>query len=307
MKSIQSIKLVEGSNEECLPDFWPDFPYISSRAELDKYYDCMVPWHWHHAVELFYMESGILEYTTPNGKWIFPAGTGGLINSNVLHTTKVVSSGEEAIQLLHIFDAEFLSGGYGNRVETKFFYPLTSAYNIEVIPLSADNEEQAKILKRIRGIFEINENEWTYELDLRQELTDVWIQLFGLVRSVIDKTSMKPRTDVKMKEMMEYIHTHYQDVITIEELALFANISKRACFRLFQDYIHMTPLEYITNYRLRKARTMLRETAESVTQIAYGCGLGSTSYFGKIFKERFGCTPSQYRKSWHDCDKNKHK
>lgn len=82
MINIQGIELVEGGNEELLPGFSMDFPYIATCAELDKYIDSTVPWHWHSTVELFYMESGCLEYTTPKGKWIFPAGSGGFINSN---------------------------------------------------------------------------------------------------------------------------------------------------------------------------------------------------------------------------------
>ena len=77
MKNIQGIQLIMESNEELLPDFFMDFPYICSCVEFDKYIDPVVPWHWHHAVELFYIKSGRVEYTTPNGKWIFPAGTGG--------------------------------------------------------------------------------------------------------------------------------------------------------------------------------------------------------------------------------------
>ncbi len=38
-----------------LPDFEKDFPYIASRAELDKYIGCCVPWHWHRTEELFYV------------------------------------------------------------------------------------------------------------------------------------------------------------------------------------------------------------------------------------------------------------
>ena len=45
MKKIEQILFHTGSQEELLPDFWPDFPYIASRAELDKYIDHFVPWH----------------------------------------------------------------------------------------------------------------------------------------------------------------------------------------------------------------------------------------------------------------------
>ena len=58
MQIIHSIQLHSGSNEENLPGFTPEFPYIASRAELDHYREFFVPWHWHKAVELFYMESG---------------------------------------------------------------------------------------------------------------------------------------------------------------------------------------------------------------------------------------------------------
>ena len=53
MKNIQGIQLIMESNEELLPDFFMDFPYICSCVEFDKYIDPVVPWHWHHAVELF--------------------------------------------------------------------------------------------------------------------------------------------------------------------------------------------------------------------------------------------------------------
>ena len=302
MKKIQSIT-IQKSNEEKLPDFWMDFPYIASCAELDKYDGATAPWHWHPAVELFYMENGTLEYTTPNGKWIFPSGSGGFVNSNVLHMSKVVPSEEDTIQLLHIFETDFLSGGQGNRIDTKYIHPLTSANEIEIISLYPENIEQASLLSKIRAIFDLNESEWGYEFNLRQQLTEVWLELYEMSRPIIARESIKKTTDDKVKEMMEYIHIHYQEKITVEHLASIANVSKRACFRLFQDNIHMTPLEYMTSYRLRKACAMLTETTESITQIAYNSGLGNSSYFGKMFREHFGCTPAQYRKNWHDCDK----
>ncbi len=91
MKNIHSIEFYTGSKEELLPGFEKDFPYIASRAELDKYIGHYVPWHWHKTVELFYMESGSIEYDTPGGKLLFPAGSGGIVNSNVLHMTKAIS------------------------------------------------------------------------------------------------------------------------------------------------------------------------------------------------------------------------
>ena len=307
MKNIQSIQLVEGSNEELLPGFSPDFPYIASCALLDRYLEPATPWHWHRTVELFYMESGTLEYTTPNGKRVFPAGSGGFVNSNVLHTSMVIPSGAETVQLLHLFEPELLSGGQASRMDMKYIRPLTSAAGIEMIVLSPDDAVQAELLKKIRAVFDLDEDDWGYEFTLRQQLTEIWLALFALARPGIELHSGAKDSDEKMKAMMRYIHAHYPDTISVDQLAKEAHISKRVSYRLFRENLHMSPVEYMTGYRLRKACQRLAETDEPITQIAYNCGLGSSSYFGKLFRERFGCTPGAYRKEWHDRNSNQQK
>lgn len=304
MKSIQKIELISGSNEELLPGFSPDFPYIASRAELDKYIDPSVPWHWHPTAELFYMESGTLEYTTPNGKWTFPAGSGGFVNPNVLHTSQIKPSGSSTIQLLHLFDPTFLSGEHGSRMEAKYIQPLTNAAAVEMIPLYPDDPAQARLLGEIRQAFDLSEDDWGYEFELRRQLAQIWLKLLEMARPSLDGKGKPYGTDEKVKVMMVYIHEHFQEPISVDQLAEAAHVSKRVCFRLFQEHLHMTPVAYLQSCRLRRACQMLTGTREPITQIAYACGLGSSSYFGKVFRERFACSPTAYRKMWHDRDRN---
>ena len=307
MKNIQGIQLIMESNEELLPDFFMDFPYICSCVEFDKYIDPVVPWHWHHAVELFYIKSGRVEYTTPNGKWIFPAGTGGFVNSNVLHSSRVSSTKDGTVQLLHLFDPELLSGGISNRIEERYVRPLTDSSGVEIICLSPENPAQAALLQKICAGFELEEDSWGYEIALRQLLTEVWLGLLDIAGSETEEIHKSKDTDEKMKAMMCYIQEHYAETILVDQLAEEAHISKRACFRLFQEKLHMSPLEYMREYRLRKACMKLVKTEASVTEIAHDCGLGTSSYFGKIFREHYNTSPVRYRKEWHDCDKNRHK
>lgn len=307
MKNILGIQLIQGSNEELLPDFSPDFPYIATRALLDRYREPSTPWHWHRTVELFYMESGTLEYTTPNGKWVFPAGSGGFVNPNVLHTSRVIPSGNETVQLLHLFEPELISGGQSSRMDIRYIRPLTTATGIEVLALSADMEDQATLLKKIRSVFDLDEKDWGYEFALRQELTQIWMELLKLARPVMGEGNGSKHSDEKTKAMMRYIYAHYPETISIDQLAEAAHVSKRVCFRLFRENLHMSPVAYLTDYRLRKACQRLAESEESITQIAYGCGFGSSSYFGKLFREHFGCSPAAYRREWHDRDKSAHK
>lgn len=305
MKNVQSIQLIEESKEEILPDFTPDFPYIATCAELDKYIEPFTPWHWHRTVELFYIQSGSLEYSTPKGKWVFPAGSGGMVNSNVLHTSSFSNKEQCNIQLLHLFDPVFLSGGHGSRIETKYILPLTAAADAEMIPLYPNDPVQAEILRDIKAAFALSEEEWGYEFTLREALTNIWLKLFALARPVIENSSIRDSDD-KIKILMVYIHKHYDEELSIEQLADAAHISRRSCFRLFQDNLHMTPLEYIQSYRLQKACQLLTKSMEPITRVAYSCGFSSGSYFGKLFREHFHCTPLEYRRQWHDRTKNRH-
>lgn len=302
MKNIRGIELNEGSKEERLPGFEAEFPYIASCAELDHYIDPIIPWHWHSTVELFYMKSGCLEYDTPKGKWVFPAGSGGFVNSGVLHSSQVLSPNESTIQLLHLFEPSLLAGEHGSRMESKYVLPLTTSPLVEMIPLTPEDPAQAQILAEIQQAFEISSQDWGYEFTLREALSRIWLKLFALVQPALEQGHQGKSTDGQIKALMAYIHEHYQGPISVEQLAESAHISKRVCFRLFQENLHMSPLEYMRSYRLQKACQMLVETREPVTQIAYSCGLGSSSYFGKVFRERFGCSPGEYRKKWHDRD-----
>ena len=153
----------------------------------------------------------------------------------------------------------------------------------------------------------VNEESWGYEFVLRQQLTDIWLDLLNIVRPSMESASPNNYANEKLKTMMRYIHTHFSETISVDQLAREAHISKRVCFRLFRENLHISPLEYMTEYRLRKAYQQLVETDTPITQIAYNSGLGSSSYFGKVFKAHFNCSPAQFRKEWHDRDNNTHK
>ena len=98
MRIIRSLEFQIGSKEEKLPYDTHAFPYLASRAELDYYREPFVPWHWHNAIELFYMESGELNYYTPHKNIVFPAGSAGMVNANVLHKTQIQTRTREAMQ-----------------------------------------------------------------------------------------------------------------------------------------------------------------------------------------------------------------
>lgn len=290
MKTINSIQLKTNSKEELLPAFSSAFPCITTKAFLNQY---KVPWHWHKAVELFYIESGALEYSTPNGTIVFPQGSGGFVNSGILHTTKPQSFSSNTIQLLHLFDVSLLSGYAGSLIECKYITPLTTSPSIEILPIYLENARHSEILEVLKQSFQLSENEFGYELKLREALSTIWLMLLALPPP---KQTRKMAADDKIKSMMIYIHDNYSKKIRVSDIAAAAFISERECYRFFNRFLHITPNEYLTDYRIDTASRLLISSHENITTIALSCGFGSGSLFGKVFREKTGYTPAEYRK-----------
>ncbi len=307
MKDINRIVFRDGSKEELLPDFDPDFPHISSHLAFDRHLNGFVPWHWHKEAELFYIAAGVLEYYTPMGRTVFPAGSGGFINTNVLHMTRPQDGVRGTTQFVHLFDSTLISGQQGNRIEQKYVAPLTTAPQVEVVSFSPNLVEHEETLVVLRASFQLSAEDPGYELKLRAMLSSVWLQVLEVSTPLRSAGGIYDKTNDAIKQMMAYIHEHYPEKLTIAEIAAAAFISERECFRAFQSCLHTTPASYLNGYRLQKACQLLASGRGSVTEISHSCGLGSSSYFGKVFHNQFGCTPLEYRAKWQDYDINRHK
>lgn len=302
MRIIHGIELKQGSYEELLPDFSPDFPYIASYVELHKHIGRQSPWHWHKKVELFYMLQGALEYSTPQKKIFFSKGSAGFVNSNVLHMAKAVDGINPVISLLHIFNPILISGYTGSIIDQKYVSPLVTASGIEMIEICPDNPKHLQLLDTLRQSFELSEQRY-YEIQLREVLSEMWCKLLDISKPLID-SKYNSQTNDKIKMMMVFIQKHYSEKITISQIASNAFISERECFRIFHNCLKMTPVEYITNYRIQRACYMLTESNEPITYIGQACGLGSSSYFSKLFHRLVGCSPTQYRTRWQNSNIN---
>lgn len=294
MKEFNSIRLVAQSNEEILPDYAPDFPYIASLVNMSRYFGCAAPWHWHNAVELFYVQSGGIEYHTPGETCQLYKGSGGIVNQNVLHATRNLDCGEETVLLLHLFDPVILSAGENSRVYRQYVQPFVSADGPELVAL--DREEDRPLLEKLALSFQLEEAQFGYEFRLCAALSEIWLGLFEKARPILEADPRNRQSDEKLKEIMRYAQDHLTEAMRVEDLALAAHVSKRVCFRLFQEKLHVSPVEYIRSLRLQEACRLLATTAEPITQVGYACGLGSASYFGQVFRQRFDCTPAEYRR-----------
>lgn len=108
------------------------------------------------------------------------------------------------------------------------------------------------------------------------------------------------RTEVeknrRMKEMLNWIHLHYAEKITLNDIARAGQLSSSECCRYFKRILKTTPISYLINYRIQKSLILLLEPESNVTEVAFKVGFNSTSYFISKFRNSMDTTPSAYKK-----------
>lgn len=96
--------------------------------------------------------------------------------------------------------------------------------------------------------------------------------------------------------IIDFYEENYGKAFTLEDVTKLVNYSPYHFIKIFKYHTGQTPIEYLVNLRIEKARALLREGHLSITDVAHRCGFRNSSYFSKVFKSRVGLSPLRYRK-----------
>ena len=92
----------------------------------------------------------------------------------------------------------------------------------------------------------------------------------------------------------EYIMSHYQQPITVEELANFVSVSQSSLYRGFKSKFNLSPKRFITEYRIERACLLLDKGELSVREVSNSVGFEDPFHFSRAFKEMKGMSPKAY-------------
>ena len=136
-----------------------------------------------------------------------------------------------------------------------------------------------------------------YEFCIRECLTKVIMSIINSIDMGLNEVSNKRLRDLKRcRKMIHYIENHFNQHIALCDIAKSSTTSESECLRCFNHILGISPIQYVKKCRLQKAQSMLLTTTQSIIDIGFGCGFSEMSYFSKSFKNRYGSTPSSYRK-----------
>ena len=121
--------------------------------------------------------------------------------------------------------------------------------------------------------------------------------LIMIVRHVRGEETVAPANSF-IETVINYVKDNYQNSFSLEDIARECKISKVHLSRYFKKKVGIGLNQYITIYRMKKAKEMLLvQDKMSICNIAYDCGFNDSNYFSWLFKKTYGVTPLQYRKN----------
>ena len=275
-----------------------EFPYICNYAELNNCIDRCFPWHWHPFFELDYIVEGEIELRTADNVYNLKKGDVFFINSGVMHSVHAKDKMYGCKIYAHLFDMHFLSGTYNSLFEQKYFLPIIKNQDFQIYLIHSDSHRRIRMIQIFLRMIELNKQEpFGFEFEIRRELCNFWCMLLEETADLRKQNTERNTIDVdRLKKMMQFIHEHYADKITLGDIAISTNISTRECSRCFQRCIKISPINYLNEHRIRMAAQMLLQTDKNIITISENCGFSSSSYFSKLFQKIMGCTPKNYRK-----------
>ncbi len=100
----------------------------------------------------------------------------------------------------------------------------------------------------------------------------------------------------KLRQITDWMAEHFTEEINLEQLAAQAGLSKFHFHRLFKSATGISPSRYHINLRMDEAKRLLRETKQSVMDVAIEVGYTNPSHFAQLFRRETGLSPSDYRR-----------
>ncbi|HEL6768339.1 TPA: helix-turn-helix transcriptional regulator [Listeria monocytogenes] len=281
-----------------IPELNKAFPFRSFINEGEV----LVYPHWHKEIEIIYALKGSLNLGVNDMPIQLKEGEIQVINGGDVHYFLASPSSERiVIQFdLSLFQEEMQMDGQMQTLREML---------IEMAHLSREWPEEtvAKMQSLIMNIHSESSGEkpgkhYILKADL--------LAIIGLIYREIPQIKTQPDSVIsedavlksqetlhKLDQIFSYVEKHYQEPVSLQEVADYTGFSTYYFTKFFKRNTGMTFVTFLNDYRLNKAKWMLLNEAFPVTEVAELAGFSSVKTFHHAFKRAMGVAPLKYRKT----------
>ncbi|MEE1078341.1 MAG: AraC family transcriptional regulator [Agathobacter sp.] len=271
------------------------FPYNTYLCSIPLDFS-KVPLHWHDELELIYIKRGQGLVTVDFREHRVNDGTMLLILPGQLHSIKQYK--DEIMEYENIlFNPSMLIPRNADSTITNYIHPLLNGKITVPTVFTPVYPYYKDVIAPIDACDEICKTmPQGYELYIKSMLFQFFFVLHNRCRNLTTPPKNRKMVD-KMKPVLKYIENNYMEKITIEEIAKVAEFSESHFMRYFKETMGTSFIDYLKDYRLTMASRLLISSESSILDIAAEVGFDNLSYFNRSFKQKYGMTPSQFRKN----------
>ena len=255
-----------------------------NQFQVNLYSDLFKDSHLHTDVELLYVVQGEVNVKIKDKVFCLKKDDVFVINSSILHG---IESGEKTILCSIKFDYRIL------------VHVVKKPNSVFVCnSLTDQNRSYLAIRKFCRDIIYHEVVGYgktdTLKYSMLYALLNELIENF-MIDDTYDEISENYDADEKLQTIIHYVHTNYQEGISLSDLARQMYTSTSTLSRLFKKQTGTYFAEYVNQVRTRYAVDELLYTEKNMTRIAMDCGFSNASAFTKVFRETYNMAPTEYR------------
>ena len=250
--------------------------------------------HFHNLMEIGICRRGAGVLYLDEEEYRYKTGTISVFPENFPHIT--ISDGEESNFWEYLF--------FNPRTVIAELYPdnpITQAEILEEInknPLMLNQTEDKKVMALVNAIMdEEREQKLYYRSAVKNYLTNLVLEIMrmhGELKSYGEAAS-KTTNAMQITSALDYINKNYGKQLKAKELADVCNMSETHFRRLFEEYINMSPMDYVNLIRIQKACELMKHSDDSMDEVAIKCGFTTTSTFNRNFKKFLDTSPYQWK------------
>ncbi|MBR3250870.1 MAG: helix-turn-helix domain-containing protein [Erysipelotrichaceae bacterium] len=254
--------------------------------------------HAHPAMEISIPETCSGVYTVNGKEYPFQPGDLFFFRSNEPHHISHLDAGEEPVCTgIHFYPNLLWTSDSPDSIGILLRYFSMNNRSFSNCH-KAEEECCRQIMEYVKDIQkEFVEKRSEYGLRIKMDILSILISIMRYDPIEIDERASYTRDQIlNISQIMSYIDIHFEEDITISQLADSINMSVSYLSHLFSKIAGFSIWDYVVSKRIYEAQKLLLNTNENVITIASRCGFNNSAYFNKRFRELTGMTPKEYRK-----------